>query len=106
MTRVQRGLAQRVLTVSFFVFYHPTKNKHTEGSRPYSTPTSSNNPFVAGGVRIVEPEKDSVVEQDGEKSRTQLVQLRDCRNPCDTDVCATGAPQYYAPPETLGSCEL
>ena len=105
MTRVQRGLAQRVLAVSSFVFYRPTKNKHTEGSRSDSMPTSPNNPFVAGGVRIVEPEKDPVVEQDGE-CKTQLVQLRGCRNPCDTDVCATGVPQHFVPPETLGSCEL
>ena len=91
--------------MSSFALYRPTKSKHTKSSRPDAMPTSSSNPFVAGGVRIVKPVKDSVAEQDGECT-TQLVQLRDCRNPCDTNACATGTPQYCFPPEALGSCKL
>ena len=64
---------QRMLVMSSLAFYRPTIDKHTKSSRSDATPTSSNNPFVAGGVCTVKPEKDSVAEKDGE-GKTQLVQ--------------------------------
>ena len=38
-----------------------------------------------------------MAEQDGE-GHTQLVQLRDCGNPWDTDGCLTGTPDIFSLP--------
>ena len=65
MTRRQRGFAQRMLALSSFGFYRPTRGSFTEGRHDMS-PTSLNNPFVAAGVAIAKPEKRTVVEQDCE----------------------------------------
>jgi len=60
----RRGHSQKIMAMASFAFINPTKTRYT--LKGATTPTSTNNAFVAAGVLLCQPEKPTPAQCDGQ----------------------------------------